>query len=420
MKIKNKTLSYEKVLQIKKEKHKRPKKPNIFFRTLMKIASKGELKKVGFSCQRINMEKLQKNEPAIFLMNHSSFIDLKIAAVELYPRPFNIVCTNDGFVGKRWIMRQFGCIPTRKFIADIKLVSDMVYATKNLKSSILMYPEASYSFDGTATPLPDSLGKCLKLLNVPVVIIKTQGSFARDPLYNMLQVRDVKVSATMEYILSKEDIENKTADEINKILKEYFTFDNFRWQQENNVVIDEPFRADGLNRVLYKCPACNEEGCMEGKGVELTCTKCGKSWTLDEYGFLRTEGKGKTFDHVPDWYRWERECVKEEIKNKTYKIDVPVNISILKDSRCLYNVGEGRLVHDINGFTLTGCGGKLNYTQPSTAAYSLYSDYYWYEIGDMISIGDVDLSYYCFPKTKNDIVAKARLATEELYKESKK
>ena len=25
---------------------------------------------------------------------------------------------------------------------------------------ILMYPEASYSFDGTATPLPESLGKC--------------------------------------------------------------------------------------------------------------------------------------------------------------------------------------------------------------------------------------------------------------------
>ena len=43
-----------------------------------------------------------------------------------------------------------------------------------------MYPEASYSFDGTATPLPDSLGKCVKLLNIPVVMIKTYGAFARD------------------------------------------------------------------------------------------------------------------------------------------------------------------------------------------------------------------------------------------------
>ena len=34
-----------------------------------------------------------------------------------------------------------------------------------------MYPEASYSFDGTATPLPESLGKLVKKLGIPVVAI---------------------------------------------------------------------------------------------------------------------------------------------------------------------------------------------------------------------------------------------------------
>ena len=34
----------------------------------------------------------------------------------------------------------------------------------------------------------------------------------------------------------------------------------------------------------------------------------------------------------------------------------------------------------------------------------------------MISIGDKDGLYYCFPKDKTIPVAKARLATEELYK----
>lgn len=51
------------------------------------------------------------------------------------------------------------------------------------------------------------------------------------------------------------------------------------------------------------------------------------------------------------------------------------------------------------------------------ASYGLYADYFWYEIGDMISIGDAKYQYYCFPKDqKNSSVAKARLATEELYK----
>ena len=37
---------------------------------------------------------------------------------------------------------------------------------KENKSSVLMYPEAGYSFDGTKTVLPDSLGKMVKMMKV--------------------------------------------------------------------------------------------------------------------------------------------------------------------------------------------------------------------------------------------------------------
>ena len=34
----------------------------------------------------------------------------------------------------------------------------------------------------------------------------------------------------------------------------------------------------------------------------------------------------------------------------------------------------------------------------------------------MICIGDQETLYYCFPQDGGDVVAKTRLATEELYK----
>ena len=58
----------------------------------------------------------------------------------------------------------------------------------------------------------------------------------------------------------------------------------------------------------------------------------------------------------------------------------------------------------------------LHYEQKSKASYSLYADYYWYEIGDVICIGDSKVLYYCFPKTEQDVVAKTRIATEEIFK----
>ena len=107
--------------------------------------------------------------------------------------------------------------------------------------------------------------------------------------------------------------------------------------------------------------------------------------------------------------------LREEIENGSYRLDIPVNIGMVVDFKAVYMVGSGRLVHTAEGFHLTGCGGKLDYIQSPKASYSLYSDYYWYEIGDVICIGDKDRLYYCFPRG-GDVVAKTRMATEELYK----
>ena len=415
MKTVVKELSYEQVLALKPEKSLKPKKPGLFWRKLMVLLGKGELKATNFKANYIGMEKLGRREPCIILMNHSCFTDLLIAETVFADRPFNIVCTSDGFVGKKSLMMSLGCIPTNKFVTDFVLVRNMKYAFEKLGTSVLMYPEASYSFDGTATPLPATLGKCLKLFNIPVVMIRTYGAFARDPLYNNLQKRKVNISADVKYLLSCEDIQNKSVDELNSILKEEFSFDNWEWQKQNNIKITEPFRADYLNRVLYKCSSCGAEGQMSGKGINLTCGACGTKWTLQEDGTLEP---AKPFSSVPAWFRWEREQVRKELTEGTYKLDVPVEIYMLVNTKAIYHVGEGTLKHDNKGFVLDGCQGKLHYEQSPKASYSLYSDYYWYEIGDMICIGDMKTLYYCFPKQSGDIVAKARIATEELYKMS--
>ena len=415
MKIKVTEKTLEEVLAKPKKKHKRPKRPDMFFRTLMKLVALPDLKKTHFKCEKIGMEKLGKKEPCLVLMNHSSFIDLEIVAELMYPRSFNIVATTDSFIGKSWLMRHIGCIPTKKFISDPTLVRDMMHTTKKLESSVVLFPEASYSFDGTATPLPDTIGKCIKLLGVPVVMIKTFGAFHRDPLYNNLQVRKVDVSATMELILTKEDVHEKSDAEIADIVNCQFSFDNFKWQKETGTKIAEPFRADYLNRVLYKCPVCGADGEMKGEGVHLTCKNCGKQYTLDEYGYIRSDGECR-FDHIPDWYQWQREEVRAEIERGEYRLDLPVDILVTVDTYGLYHVGEGRLIHTAEGFSLEGCDGALSYHQKPLASYSLYSDFNWYEVGDVISIGNSEIQYYCFPKTDRDVVAKARLAAEELYK----
>lgn len=416
MKIITKKISYDELLAIPEEMHKKPRKQPAWVRPALKWISKIPLTDNHFTYEKIGMEKLGKNEPCIVLMNHSSFIDLEMVAYLMADREYHIVCTKDGFIGLGPILRYIGCISTRKFINDITLVKDMHYVLNDLKASVVLFPEASYCFDGTTTTLPDSLGKCIKMLKMPVVVIKTKGNFLQNPLYNELKRRRVSVSAEMKYMLSPEDISGMTLDEINQAIAESMSYDHFRDQQESGILVKEDFRANGLHRVLYKCPHCMKEGTTEGKGTKLICHNCKAEYELTEQGYLKalnTEGK---FDHIPDWYKWQRECVKEELEQGTYQLDLDVNLYALKDTKCMYQIGSGHLHHDIEGFHLTGCQGRLDYYQKPRSSYSLYSDFYWYEIGDVICIGDEKIQYYCLPVHQENVAAKARLATEELYK----
>ena len=415
MKIKMKYDPYEYTKGIDVPKRKHLKKPSRLFKLLVRILSIFELRSAKFTYTQEGMEKIGKKEPCLILMNHSSFIDLKIASKLFFHRPYHIVSTMDGFIGKHWLMRQIGCIPTRKFVSDVALMRDMHRALHEKKTSVLLFPEAGYSFDGRATTLPKNLGGFIKKLGVPIVSVITDGAFLHQPLYNNLRMRKNRVTAHVQCLLTKEEAAEKSAEAIDEMLEKLFSFDNFKNQYMNSVKIDDPHRAEGLHRVLYRCPSCQTEGKTLGEGITLTCKHCGKVYTMDEYGRMHAENGETEFSHIPDWTDWERECVRKELESGEYRLNLDVDIGIIADYKAIYMVGKGTLMHDENGFSLKGCNGELDYKQSPLSSYSLNSDFLWYEIGDVIGIGDTKRLYYCFPSQK-DIVTKARFAAEELYK----
>ena len=416
MKIKTLDKSYDQVISIAPPKHYPPKKTNIFWQTLTKLISQPDLRSAKFTHSEVGMDRLSKDEPALILMNHSGFTDFEIAYSMLYPRKFNTVAAFETFMGLEWLMKQIGCFPTRKYVADIQLIHDIQHCIEN-KSSVLMFPEAVYTLDGTCVTLPATLAKFIKMLGTPFCMLKTNGVYLRNPAYGYVKKREVPIHAELRYVLSSDEIKEMSVEEIQKVVDREFSLDDFRWQKENNIVIDEPFRAEGLNKILYKCPHCKKEGKMESEGIHLTCTACGKKWELTELGYLKALEGETYFDHVPDWYKWERECVRREILDGNYGFDVPCDIMMIVDTKALYKVGSGRLSYNTeDGFRLTGCDGKLDYQQKTKSMYTCEAIPYWYELDDAIGLGNNRALYYAFPNEQKEVVGKVKLAVEEAYK----
>ena len=142
MKIAVKKKSYAEVMALRRPKHRRPMRPNFLLRCLIRLLAIPDLLSARFRYTTERME-LVGDQPCLILMNHSSFIDMKLAYRIFFPRPLCFVCTADSFVTLAPLMRLIGSIRTVKFVSDVRLIGDIQYALREKKCSVLMYPHAS-------------------------------------------------------------------------------------------------------------------------------------------------------------------------------------------------------------------------------------------------------------------------------------
>ena len=309
---------------------KYPMHPTIFWTGLIWVLSRFALIGRKYKVEKIGMEGLKA--PYMLLSNHMHFIDFELTAMGTWPDPVSNVVSIDGYVVKWFLLEWIGAICTRKFTMDLHLVKSIRHVLKR-GDVLAMYPEARYSPCGTTAFLPESLGKLVRMNKVPVVAVVHHGNHLYAPFWNVFKKKlSVPMHTTIKLILTPEQIAKMTVDEINETLKRELQYDDYRYQKESGIRITEPFRAEGLHKVLYQCPHCLTESQMDSKGADLFCTACGKRWHWHEDGRLEAAEGETEFDHIPDWFDWERQQVKKQIEEGTYSFTDEVEVYSLPGS----------------------------------------------------------------------------------------
>lgn len=356
--------------------------------------------------------------PYMLFSNHMSFIDFELAAMLTFPHGVNNVVNIDGYMYRPWLMELIGAICTRKFTSDLPLVRS-IYTVLKRGDILCLYPEARYSPVGTTAFLPDTLGMLLKRAKVPLVVIIHHGNYLHAPFWNYRQKRKVPFHTTMTQVLTKEQVESMSVAEINAAIKEAMQYDEYRYQKENGILITEPFRAEGLHKVLYQCPHCKTEFKMDSAGTELFCRSCGKRWNLEEDGSLKAQSGETEFSHAPDWFEWERAMVRAEIERGEYSYTDTVDVYSMPRCWKFSDLGKAKVTHDENGFVLEGTynGNPYRIERKPEGMDSLHVEYDFPHVrrADCFDISTTNDSFYCYPTVAN-IVTKLGLATEEIYK----
>ena len=218
---------------------KKPYRPSRFLFFLAKnILCKPDLKKRKAKINKIGMEEYE-NVPYLLLCNHASMVDLNLMMMSTHPRLVNNVMTLEGFRDyTEPLMRGLGVLGKRKYVSDLHLVRNISYCLRDLKTIFCMFPEARYSLDGCTSFLPESLGSLVRMMKVPVVMLKIHGNFVTNPQWNKINKFNW-VEADMYPIFTAEEAATLPASEIFERIKKEFQYDDFKWQYDNKVEVNE-------------------------------------------------------------------------------------------------------------------------------------------------------------------------------------
>lgn len=372
---------------------------------------------------KINKKNMSEIKPPYLVIStHQGFSDYYIAPLALFPHRANYVSDMEGFAAfGEWLYRAIGCIGKRRYVSDSMVVKNIKYSLDK-GCAVVIYPESRHSNVGTTAYIPPNMGKLVKMFQVPLVILSSNGSYLANPFWDEEHTRKLPIESTLECVYTAEEVAKLSTQEIQKTIEARLQYDEYKWQQDNNISITEPKRAEGLHKALYQCRKCQTEFSMESASDKLYCIKCHAEWQLAPLGYLEFQSdysnEKSDIIHIPDWYEWQRTNVIEEINADKYSVKFNVRVEALPNSKGFVPLGNGTLIHNEKGFYLRLDGRELFFDHYSRE--SVQTEYNYRGRGACIVLSDKDCCYYIYSEDINFNPTKIQFAGEYFHRKSRK
>ena len=377
----------------------------------------GLINKIMNKAKIVKHSKLPK-PPYILISTHASMLDFYMALCITFPHKPYWISTVEEFIPRFFIFRRIGVLAKRKFTNDPKAALKYLEVLKR-KKILIIYPEARYSFDGENERIDKSIGRFAKQANVPVVMIKGHGNYLWCPQWSDRKYRKVShIQSDVYTIVDRNELDYLTAEEIQERIEDNYDMSEENWMKENNILINYPNRAVGLERILYKCPHCGTEFEMSSEAHFLKCNHCGVTYDYLENGELKNIVCDTKYHRISDWYRWEKECVKKEVLDGTYHFEDDVRVEKLLGAGIGFVPQEGNyhLTHDIKeGFIIKGKDNDFIYKRSSLQSYAIHIEYNYEDRGAFLELADAHDTYFIYPLTKANHLTKIHFAVEHIY-----
>ncbi len=296
--------------------------PWFYYVLFMILCFAGRLYFNGKAIKSKAFKEAVKKGPVLVMCNHGSAFDFAFFTPPFVGKKIAFVVAENmlystPFLAK--IIRAAKEITKKQYIADLGCVRKMKkYMDAGI--SVALCPEGQVASCGKTGIVPKANGKLMKFLGYPVAVCLTHGAGLSRPKWGYTARRG-KVVTKCDILYTAEQTKELSPDELYEGLVQALQFNEHKYQIENDLVFKGKRRAEGLERILYRCPKCGKEFTIKTEDNNLTCTACGNAIEYAKNGKLIAIGEGSVApERVDLWYDQEREAVKAMVEQEDFML----------------------------------------------------------------------------------------------------
>ncbi|MDR2046800.1 MAG: 1-acyl-sn-glycerol-3-phosphate acyltransferase [Clostridiales bacterium] len=310
---------------------------------------------IVMNCKKEKSRLAEKTDgPCLILSTHGSLLDAVYAGRSILPKYYTGVVAKNVFLQPviGGLVRKMGFIAKKQFVADIVCIKAIKSALDG-GVSVFICPEGKISADGRQGYLSPAIAKLVKWADAPVLFYKTHGSYLAFPRWSK-GIRRGKIRVEASLLFSKDELRTLSYDDIYERLKTAFVFNDYEYQEQNRLKFRTRRPAEGIERLLYKCPECGAEFQNLTKKDALTCSSCGNAVRIDLFGAITSLTGGAFFDRPDRWADFQKAALREETARDGFALSERVVLSVEDVDTAKYvKTAKGTLTLNGKGLTFS-------------------------------------------------------------------
>lgn len=273
----------------------------------------------------------QKKKGAMLLLsNHLSAIDFAYFTTPFFGKKVNFVVAENMMYSTPFfatLIQGYHAITKKQFYADYTCIKNI---KRNIDAgiSVIMCPEGKVSAEGKTGPIAFSIAKLVKWLGCPVGSSVLKGSGLTLPKW-AAGIRRNRVECNLDIMLTADEVKLMSTAEIMDRIQRALDHNEHVWQIENGLSFRGKRLAEGLERLLYKCPQCGADFSTVTERGTISCSKCGFRAEYTSKGVIEPRGETKECpSRIDEWFEWQKEEVAKEVQAPDFVLEKPVNLFI--------------------------------------------------------------------------------------------